>query len=1087
MHKGLSFVFIFFMVVAGVIHAEKKLMRFPDVSDNHIVFTCGNDLWLVDHNGGLAKRITNTKGMESFARFSPDGSKIAYTAIFEDSSAIYTSSAIYVMDIEGGKPKRLTFHPAGGIVMDWYPDGKYILFRSNREYPFHEFKLYKIESKGGMPQKLPLPSVGWASISQNGELFVFNRLVAECNEYHERKRYTGGQAQDIWIGNLPKSKFKKITSYEGTDNFPMWYRDSIYFTSDRNQGTLNLYKFNIKDEKIQQLTFYDDYDVKYPSMGGNHIIFQHAQNLYCFNLETEKQEKVRIEMPSGFYSSMLTDIKAANYTGSFGLSPDGKRIIMDIRGEIINIPAGQGIVYNLTKSSKSREKNPIWSPNEKWIAFLSDRSGEEEIYLSDTIGKGKWKKVTKNGLGFRNQPLWSPDSTHIIFSDKFMRLNLVRVDTGKISVIDQGLYDDSWYRWGIQDYCWSPDSKWIAYTKLEKSLYESIFLYSIEKKKIFRVTGSLTQDFSPSFSKDGKYLYFLSNRTFNPIMGFVDHNHIFINMTRPYIVILQKDEPSPFYKQMVHRHNSILSKGREKPTVRIETKDLNNRIVPVPISAANLFRLESIDGGFLYLKQRTNEFLKYQNISDRDTNKNFDLLTFNISNQKNELLIERICQYHLSHDGKHLIYKSGRDFGVVILGKAKVGDGQVDLTKIKITVNKQEESMQIFNEAWRLQRDWFYDENMHGLNWVKMGEKYRSLVPYCVNREDLNYVIGELMSELNTGHTYVYGGDVESTSVVTTGFLGVDYYFKNPNSYPQIQHIIPGENCYEWARSPFFEPGCPIKEGDYLLAIDGIKIEPGKNIYKYFQNKGNKIVELLYNHTPEYTEAKKYVCKTLASEYWLRYNEFVKKNITLVNNETNSQVGYLHLLRIEQVGLGQFAKYFFPQYFKKGIIIDVRYNRGGFASYMIIDRLERVLNSYLQPREGQSSPKPERVFNGHMVLLINKYSGSAAEIFAEAFKNRKLGVVIGEKTWGGAIGTETHQRLVDNGRVTAPQFGRYNKKGEWIIEGSGVNPDIEIINMPDKVLNGEDEQLEKAIEVILQKIKNEPVVHPRKPKYPDKS
>lgn len=1074
-HYMLVLILFIFLFTSSIIYPQQYMMRYPDVSDDKIVFSCNNDLWIVSLNGGIASRIIKNIGHEIFPKFSPNGSQIVFTADY------YVTKSIYLTDTIGADLKRLTYHPADDIVLDWLDD-KNVLFRTNREYPFHTHEIYKINIEKEIPEKIPFDNVGLVGISPNLKLFAYTRLAAEHQEYHERKRYTGSQSQDIWIGDKNGIEFKQITKYIGTDNFPMWKGKFIYFTSDRNNGTLNIYKYDLNNEEITQLTSYDDFDVKYPSLGSNHIIYQHAESLRLFNLKTETSERVNIIIPKDSIYIRSNNINATNYTGTFGLSPNGENAVFDIRGEIINCQfSANDSIINLTKTSNSREKNPVWSPDGKWIAFISDRSGEEELYLKTPNSDKLWRQITKGGFGFRMNPIFSPDGKYLIFHDKFMKLNLVEIELGNITVIDQGEYDDSWFRWGIQDYCWSNDSKWIAYTKMEESMYESIFLYSLPNNKSYRVTSSQFNDFSPSFSKDGKYLYFLSQRKFDPIMGHVDQDHIFINMTLPYALILKEGNMSPFSNQ---RSNN---KPADNSIISITTSNFEKRIVEIPISSGNLFRLESIENGFLYLKKTRNEFYKYQNITDGNRNTNYDLYKYDIEKKENKLLMKNISQYHISNNCEKLIYKANRNFGVIDIGKADIGNGLIDLNKIGINIDRKQEYMQIFNEAWRLQRDWFYDKNMHGLNWVKTGEKYRRLVQYCTTREDLNYVISEMMAELNCSHTYVGGGEIESSNYIGTGLLGIDFMYDEKAGYPKILKIIPTDNWNREIYSPFYEPGCPVRNGDYILAIDSIKIELGVNIFKYLQNKRGKIISITYNNIPDLKGAQNYKFQTLYSENDLRYNEWVNNNINNIEQKSNSKVGYIHLPYLERTGLGIFAKYFYPQYYKRGLIIDVRYNRGGFASFIVLNRLRRELNSYKQPREGKSYSVPERVFNGKLVLIINRYSGSAAEIFTEAWKNYNLGPIIGETTWGGATGTEGHQSIIDGGRVSAPQFPRFNLKGEWIIESNGVEPDIEVINMPDDILNGYDAQLEKAIDVILERIKNEPKIDIKRQDYPNKS
>jgi len=1072
----ISAVILFLTLYSAAEGGKSHLMRFADVSKDDVVFTYENDLWIVPITGGEARRITRSEGTEIYAKFSPDGSMLAFTANYDG------GSDVYVMKKESGTPVRLTFHPAADLVLDWFPDGKHILFRSTREYPTRAQMLYKISIEGGVPEKLPIDRAGLASLSPDGKSIVYNR---GSREFRNWKRHKGGTAQDLWMGSLKSFDYQKITEFEGTDNFPMWAKErSIYFTSDRKDGTMNLFRRNLDDAAITQLTFYKNYDVKYPSFGHGKIVYQCAESLFLYDIESEKASPLEVTVLTDRAAVRSEYINAANFVGGFGLSPKGERAILDIRGDIINFPVEDGVVYNLTRSSGIREKNPAFASDGEKVVYLSDRTGEEELYIANCDG-GDVKQLTQNGKGFREKPIWSPDGNFILFHDKFMRLNLASTETGKITIIDQGDYDDGWYNWGIQGYAFSPDSKWVAYSKLEQSLNQSIFLYSIAGNEIFRVTGDMTQDWSPSFSKDGKYLFFLSNRDFKPIMGFVDQNHIFVNMARPYILILEDNEPSPFSPNNISDKNEKQKEKDNLINVKIRTDDFERRIVGAPVSPGNLFRLEAVDGGFLFLEKEEHEFLKYQFVSDATTASNHDLYRFDIKRGKADLLMLGISQYHLSNDAKKMIYKSGSTYGVVAVGKAKRGDGRINLSEVNIKIDKQSEFMQIFNEAWRVQRDWFYDKNMHGLNWDKAGEKYRRFVPFCGTRTDLNYLIGEMIAELNIGHTYINGGDYARPESVPTGYLGAE--FALVDGYTQVKRILPSENWNSRATSPFYQPGCPIKIGSFILAIDNEDIKKGDNIFRYLQHKRGKVIELTYNDKPSLEGAKKYLVKTLGSERTLRYREWVNRNFAYVDKATGGKVGYIHLPGMMENGLVEFAKAFYPQHYKDGLIIDVRYNGGGFTSKQIIDRLERKINTMTQPREGKANPTPERTFRGHLVLIINKDTGSDGEIFSEAWKIRKFGPIIGHRTWGGAVGIEPHQPLVDGAVTTPPQFGPYDLTGKWSIEGRGVEPDIEVINLPRDVLNGKDAQLEKAIESVLQMIREKPVNIPDTPQYPDKS
>ena len=1082
--------------------AHSRLTRLADVHEDKIVFTYEGDLWLVPAEGGDARRITNDPGREGWAKFSPDGRMIAFTGEYDG------DLDVYVMNAEGGVPRRLTYHPSPDLVVGWFPDGQNVLFRSRREYSPRAEEIYKVGLNGGMPVKLPVDRAGLATLSPDGRSIAYNRISRESRTW---KRHQGGTAQDIWMGRLEQGDFRKITDWPGSDNFPMWHGDAIYFNSDRAHGTLNIHKYDLATGEITALTHYQDYDVKYPSIGPKQIVFQHAESLHLLDLNTGAITSVHVHVQSDLIRMRPEWVEVAPTTGSFGLSPTAKRMLLEARGEILNLPVEDGEPINLTRTTGVREKNAAWSPDGRWIAFLSDQTGEEELYLVDQKAQEPRRQLTTGGLGFRMQPVWSPDSKWLVFSDKFLRLNLVCAETGKLTVIAQGEYDDGWERWGIQDYAWSPDSKWIAYTKLEQSINESIFLYSPADKTTHRVTSELTEDWSPSFDPGGKYLYFLSHRTFAPIMGFVDQNHVFLDMAKPYVVILKDGEPSPFVpkdsaeeikEEAEEEEEAEEKKGDQEKEekeekedaeseveVEIDLEGLSGRVVAAEnVPAGNYFRLEATEKGFLYLKKDDHEFEKYQSVTDATTGV-LDLYHYNLEDAEAKNVLSGIANYHLSADGKKLVYRAGSKYGVVDVGTdAKVGDGQVELGNVYVPVDRNQEFLQIFNEAWRVQRDFFYDPDMHGVDWEAIGDKYRKLIPFCGNRNDLNYLIGEMIGELNAGHTYVFGGDIaDDAKSVPIGMLGAEFEAEPGVDYYRIAHIIPGTSWDDRERSPLTEPGCPIEVGDYLIAIDGDPVTTTDNTYRFLQHKREAVVTLTYNDQPSPEGARTHRVKTLRREWPIRYREWVENNRAFVEKTTGGQVGYLHIPDMGRTGLCEFAKVFFPLHYKKGFIIDERYNGGGFTSHMIIDRLERQVWGLTQPREGKPLHEPERGFHGHWIVLVNEDTGSAGEWFAAEIRTRELAPILGMRTWGGAVGIELHQPLIDGGATTPPQFAPYGLDRTWFIEGHGIDPDIEVQNLPGDVVRGKDTQLEAGVKYILDRIREDPMEIPSRPPYPKKA
>ncbi len=1064
---------------------ETRLMRWSDASETQVVFTYEGDLWFTSSEGGDAYRITSHAGNERYAKFSPDGTRLAFSGSYDG------GSDVYLMDARGGVPARLTWHPGRDRVLGWTPDGDEVLFRSDREMPFGAEELYAVSVSGGMPRRLPVDRAGLAALSPDGALLAYNRISREDRTW---KRHQGGTAQDIWLGSLAEKDFHRVTDWAGTDNFPMWRGTDLYFTSDREHGTMNLYRMDPGTGETTALTDYADFDVKYPSMGPAGIIFQYAEALFSYDFADGEVRPVPVTIRSDRVPVRPGLVKAGHNTGSFRPGPDGESLLLEARGELLLLPLDDDQEpENLTRTSGAREKDGVFSPDGEKLGFISDRSGDEELWVADADGSNA-KQLTSDGNGYRFRPVWSPDGSFILFADKTLRLMMVDASSGKANEVDRGEYDDAWYRWGIQEFSVSPDSAWIAYTKVEDSLNDSIFLYQVATGERIRMTGPETKDWSPAFSTDGQYLYFLSDRTLNPIMGRLDQTHVFLDMTRAYVVLLQSDQASPFVAAAKNDDDDEETDENgddedEGVTVTVDSDGITGRVLLVEgIEAGDYDRLEPTEDGFLYLVRTEKAFLKYQEVTDQGS-ESLALWGYTLADAESTKLMTGVSNYHLSSDSSQMAYSAGGQFGVVEAGdKAEAGDGAVDPSRVKLRLDRQAEYLQIFNEAWRIQRDWFYDPGMHGLDWKATGEKYRQFVPHCGNRADLNYLIGEMIGELNIGHTYIYGGERGRRAArVQVGRLGVDFSTPEGASHHRIERVIPGNHWHPGERSPLEEPGCSISDGDWLLAINGTEISADENIFAHLEDTVGRTITVTTNSSDSFEGANDCRIRPVGSEYPLRYRAWVEANRKAVDEASGGRIGYLHIPDMMDSGLVEFARGWYHDFGKPGFIIDERYNGGGFVGDMIIDRLERKLWSFTQPREGKPIPGSERGTRAHLAILINRDTGSNGEYFAEAIKIKGLAPLIGTRTWGGAVGIEPHQNLVDGGVTTPPQFAPYGLDGRWLIEGHGVEPDIVVENLPGDVMAGRDAQLEKAIEVLLPKIEADPRSIPDPPPYPDKS
>jgi tricorn protease len=1066
---------------------ESRLMRFPDIHQDRIVFVYAGDLWWVPSEGGMAQRLTTHIGMELFPKFSPDGKMIAFTGQYDG------NTDVYVIPAEGGEPQRLTCRPGfenmsdrfgfDDMVLDWHPDGKRILLRSWREsYNTWFQKLYLVGLNGGLPEALPLPEGGLTSFSPDGTKIAYNR---QFRNFRTWKRYKGGLAQDIWIYDLKNNSIERITDWEGTDTSPMWHENKIYFVSDRDH-TANIFCYDLDTKKTRKITNHNEYDVKWPSLGPQSIVYENGGYLYVLDLKTEQTKKISVEIPDDRTLTRPEFISVGDYVSDYSLSPDGKRALFSARGDVFTVPAEKGNTRNLTNTSGAREKNCIWSPDGKWIAYLSDRTGEDELYIVPQDGKGKEVRLTTDGHCFRFPPVWSPDSKKLLFADKDLKLYYLDVESRKITEIDSTKNGE------IHDYSWSPESKWIAYAKPAKNHFYSIFLYSLEGKEINRVTEDFTDDSEPVFDPNGKYLYFFSKRDFNATLGNFDPGFTYNQMTRIYVVTLQKDTLSPFAPQSdevelekdkkKNEEGKKKEEKKEKATkeVHIDLEGIGERLVAVPTDPGNYYGLRASRGKIFYLS-----FPNWTLTGGSPEPKGI-LHLFDMEKRKDSELLSPVNGYDLSPDGEKIIYASKKQFGIIDAqpGSPKIGDGALKLDEMQMKIDHREEWKQIFYEVWRRERDFFYAPNMHGVDWELMKKRYEQLLPYVAHRSDLTYILGEMIGELCCSHTYVGGGERPQVKLVPTGLLGIDWELDTLSGYYRIKKIYPGKNWEENLRSPLTEPGVDVKEGEYILAVDDKPLQYPTNPYSLFENTVGKTVTLKVNGKPSFDGVKEVEVKPIANEYDLRSNYWVESNRQKVEQATNGRVGYIFIPDMGGEGLNEFAKAFFPQIRKEGLIIDVRYNGGGFVSQMILERLRRVLAGMSSSRNAGDYTYPGETFYGHMLCITNGYSASDGDYFPYYFRKYGLGPLIGKRTWGGVVGIRDFTPLLDHGYITVPEFAAFGLEGEWVIEDHGVDPDIEVDNFPNLVIQGHDPQLEKAIEVIMKKIEEEPRKLPERPPYP---
>jgi tricorn protease len=884
----------------------------------------------------------------------------------------------------------------------------------------------------------------------------------------------------------------------------MWHGDTIYFGSDRGpEQRVNLYSYSLKSKQTRQLTNFKDYDVNWPSLGPDSIVFENGGFLYLFDLKSQKAHKLTINLAGDRPLAQKHWAAVGHLITDWDISPEGKRAAFTARGDIFTVPAKEGSIRNLTQTPGIQEKYAAWSPDGKWIAYFSDRTGEDELYTIPQDGSGAEVRITSDGKMHRLPAVWSPDSKKLLYADKDTRLFYVDIDEKKPVQIDKGKYAD------VTDYNWSPDSKWVVYAKAVENLNQVIYLYSTADKRITPVTTEFTSNWNPVFDPAGKYLYFLSNRDYNEVLGVYDAEFANPKATRVHLVTLRSDLPSPFAPKSDEAgpkkpENPPAEKKEEKkpgetPAVREVPKDFRidlagiaDRVVALPTPPENSHALNAADGFVYYATSPVG------GLSGPLPGESPAVHAYDMNERKDSVLIAGADNYTLSFDGKKILYTAppsagGGEEGApvpqtygIIDAKPEgqphhPGDGALNLASMRLEVDPAAEWKEMFNEAWRQERDYFFEPAMNGVNWEKERERYAPLLPYVADRYDLTYVLGEMIGELSNSHTYVGGGDYPNLKPVNVGVLGADFEADAAQGLYRIKKIYTGENWDAALRSPLTEPGVEVKPGDYLLAVNGKPLRVPQNPYELFINTVNENVTLTVNSKPSEDGERKVVVKTLGSEYALRQLDMVRTNRQKVDEATGGKVGYIYIPDMGGGGLNEFVKQFFPQVRKEGLIIDVRYNGGGFVDQLIFERLRRILAGMGSARNSESGTTPDVVFYGHMVCVTNEYAASDGDYFSYFFKKYKLGPLIGMRTWGGVRGIRGEIPLMDGGYVTRPEFSLYGLNSEWLIENRGVAPDIEVDNTPDLVMKGHDPQLEKAIEVVMKEIQEHPRKLPSRP------
>jgi tricorn protease len=1090
-----------------------RLLRFPDIRGDMIAFVYAGDIWTVPSVGGTARRLTSHAGLELFPKFSPDGRWIAFSGEYDG------TRQIFVIPVEGGEPRQLTYRnevsglpPRGGWdnrVLGWTPDGKNVLFRANRVGASDRLgRPYLVPAEGGMEQPLAITEAGGVSYSPDGGRVAFTPI---SNEFRGWKRYRGGQSPDVWIYDLASNTSEQITTTRAQDMIPVWLGDTIYYLSDRD-WTMNVFAYNTRTRQTRKVTTHSDYDALWLSGAGDELVYESGGYLYRLDAKSGKTERVPIKVYGDFADTVPYFQNVKPNVETFAISPTGARALFGARGDIYTAPAKEGEVRNLTDSQGVREFAPTWSPDGRSVAYLSDRSGEYEVYVRPSDGTGAERRVTTDGDIWRYPVAWSPDSTMLAYGDRKQRLRYVNVATGQTTDVDRSTHNDITY------YSWSPDSRWLAYTKLGDNQFSEIWVYSIPDKRAQKLTGGMTSDTEPVFDPKGRYLYFLSNRDFNLTFSSFEFNYLYTNPTRVYVGLLSADAPALF----LPTSDEERAKTKEQPltpppnpaqqppsqggkpqtppgaaasptpqqeaaasptpaqspapnapaegspgakpvpspagvTVKIDFAGFENRVRAIPGPNANYRHLSATNDGVLYVSGPGR------------------LALYNLEAKAEQPIIEGIGDYDLSADGKHIVFQARDQYGTAPVAPAQKADqGLLKLEGMTMRIEPRKEWAQEYNDAWRTMRDWFYDPNMHGVDWNAVRAKYGALVPHIANREDLYYLLTEMGSELMAGHVYAdRGSDPPRVQRNDGGLLGAEVT-ADPSGYFRITKIFPGENWQESFRSPLTEPGVKAKVGDLIVAVDGRPTKGVKNFFELLEGKAQRVVTLSLNDRADAAGAHDERVRPVRSESNLRYLDWVQSRRAMVDKLSGGRVGYIHAPNTAVEGNRELFKGFYPQANKDALVIDDRYNGGGFIPDRMIELLERKPLNYWSRRGIGANSTPGFANTGPKAMLTNGYAGSGGDALPYYFRERALGRLFGTTTWGGLIGLSGNPPLADGANLSTPSFRFMDLSGQWAVEGTGVDPDVEVVDRPDALARGEDPTLEAAVKYLLEELRRNP-------------
>ena len=1071
---------IFVFTIPSEAQISAKLMQYMDVSDTQIVFVYGGDIWLAPKEGGRAVQLTTSPGEESWPKFSPDGTHIAYTASYN------RNSDVYVIPVEGGVPVRVTHQSYGDRLIDWHPDGEKLLFASRLHMGQRSSqKFFMVDKEGGLAEPLEIPYGELASFSPEGDKLVY---ITKITENYPFKRYGGGLASELIIYDSNENSFERITENEINDGKPAWAGDNIYFLSDRGENfRLNVWMYNTVSQEFAKLTNFEEFDISNLSAGPEELVFEAGGELFLMDLETHAYAPVEIDVVSDLATEMPKSVDVSNSIRRMTGAPGGKRVIFEARGELFNVPVKEGYSVNLTRSSGAFDRHPAWSPDGSTVAYWSDDSGEYEVYLHE-LSTGDKRQLTNRGKGYGYTLFWSPDGSKISFIDETNTIYVVDAESGEVTKAGS-------YRWNMSHggksgytMSWSPDSRWLAFTSGMENANNSIMLYDTEEGELKQSTSAFYSNSNPVFSRDGKYLFYTTNRNFDAEYSDLDATWIYPNSTQLAAVSLTEDVVSPLHPRSdeveavsddeeEENGESGNSEAEEEIVTEIQIEGFENRITMLPPDAGNIGNLMSFDGKLVYMR--------YPNTgsgADQPA-----LMMYDVEGREEQTIMEGVSSAVPTADGKAILVSSRGSYGIIQPAPGQSIEEPISTDALVMDLVPKEEWRQMFQDTWRRYRDFFYDPNMQEVDWDDLRERYGELIEDARTRWDVSNIMTNLVSELSAGHTYVFGGDTEESEFVDTGYLGIDWEFHN--GLYRIERMVRPAEWDTQIRSPFDRPGVDVSEGDYIHSVNGVPLDTDKDPYAAFEGLAGETVSLMVSSSGDIYDAGQVVVETLntVQESQLRYLEWIEQNRQMVDELSDGQLGYVYMSNTSSQGQRELVRMYYGQLDKKGFIIDERFNGGGQLADRFLELIQRPVVYNLHWRHGKDHTWPIHTNTGPKAMLINGWAGSGGDGLPWAFQELEAGPIIGERTLGILVGPATGHQLIDGGGITVPGARLYDNDGHWFWEGEGVRPDIPVWDNPNILIQGRDPQIERAVEELMKQVDEDTAEMTPAPPYEDRT